>query len=71
MSFYEVLDDVFDNINKQYGKDNDTILEQKEQLKYVYENENKWKCNELLKIIKPKKWYINTDGVIVSIASTE
>ena len=66
MTFYQVLDEVFDKINKQYGKDNN-ILEQKEKLKYIYDNENKWKCDELFKSIKPKKWYMDAEGSIVSI----
>jgi hypothetical protein len=67
MNFHEVLDEVFDKICTKYGAYND-IIKQKEQLKYVYDNESKWRSEEILKAIKPKQWYIDEKGIVIRVA---
>lgn len=59
------INDIFDEIFNLYGKD-DEIMQMKNDLLYVYANEKKWRCDEILKLIKPKQWYIDENGNIKS-----
>jgi len=67
-NFYEQLDTVFDILYERYGFIDD-IINLKSDLLYVYENENSWKSQALLKLIKPKQWYIDENGCIKSVPS--
>ena len=67
MSFHEVLDDIFDKIKKNYEDNNDNIIEKKNKLLYIYENEDKLKCKEILKTIKPKNMYIDANGNVINV----
>jgi hypothetical protein len=66
MSFYEVLDDVFDKLSKTYSTNNIDLVKHKQNLIYIYENENNWRCAEIKKLIIPKKWYIDETGQLHS-----
>jgi hypothetical protein len=66
MNFYEVIDNVFDKLYEKYGF-NDDIIQNKQDLLHVYENENSWRCAEIYKAIKPKHWYIDEKGCIKSV----
>ena len=57
------INDIFDEICKVYGYSDD-IIQYRDELLYVYDNEKQWRCKELLKVIKPKQWYIDVDGNI-------
>ena len=68
MSFYEVLDNVFDNLHNSQKSDNlVNLAEYKQKLIYVYENENSWRCTEIKKLIIPRKWYIDEIDKIHSV----
>jgi len=60
------INDVFEKISQKYGI-TDQLLQHKQDLLYVYANENKWRCEKLLKLIKPKHWFIDKEGNIHSV----
>ena len=62
-NFYEQLDIVFEKLYTKFGLSKD-IIQLKEDLLYVYENENQWRCDDLLRAIKPKKWYVDSNGYV-------
>lgn len=62
MTFYEVLDNVFDALFKKEGEFTDELIGYKSQLIEVYENEDKNKSKEILKFLTPIHWYIDSDG---------
>ena len=57
------IEKVFDKLYKIYG-DDENILQYKNDLIYVYENEESWRSAEILKYIKPKHWIIDETGKI-------
>lgn len=65
-NFYEQLDIVFDQLYEKYGL-TDELMQFKSDLLYVYDNERGWRSAELLKLIKPKRWYIDERGRVVSV----
>jgi hypothetical protein len=65
-SFYEVIDTVFNKLYDKYGL-TDEIIEMKEGLLHIYENENAYRSAEILKQIKPKHWFIDETGCIRSV----
>ncbi len=66
MNFYEVVNSVFDKLCEKYDID-DNLMEKKQELLHVYDNENKWRAAEIAKAIKPKHWYIDEKGCIRSV----
>lgn len=61
-NFYEVLDNVFDALFEKEGSFSDELIQYKSQLIDVYENEDKYKSREILKVLTPVDWYIDCDG---------
>ena len=66
---HNLIENVFNEISDKYGTD-DENAELKKALMYVYDNEAKWRSDEILKLIKPKHWYIDQNGVIHSVKCT-
>lgn len=62
-NFYEQLDIVFDKLYDKYGS-TDELMGYKNDLIDIYENENSYRCAELLKYIKPKQFYIDENGYV-------
>jgi len=58
--FYSTIDDVFDRIYDRYGL-TDQLVAMKEQLLYVYENEDRIKAQKIYDQIKPKHFTFNKD----------
>lgn len=59
--FYQVIDDIFDNLFDKYGLEID-IIDMKEKLIYAYENEERIKALKICKAITPKMFIINNEG---------
>jgi len=66
MNLYETIDTVFDELFNLYGL-TDKLIQMKGEILNVYENEAKYKSNEILKIITPKTFYIDRDGMCVLV----
>lgn len=65
-----LIEKVFNEISQKYKDedDNHEFMQLKKSLIYVYENEGAWRSAAILKIIKPKHWYIDQNGDIHSVA---
>lgn len=66
-NFYEQMDMVFDRLYEKFGL-TDELMGYKNDILHIYENENAYKSAHLLKLIKPKQWYIDETGCIRSAA---
>lgn len=64
-NFYEQIDMVFDSLYEKYGFIDD-IIQYKQDLLEIYENENSYRSADILKMIKPKNFYIDENGCIKS-----
>lgn len=64
-NFYEQMDMVFDRLYEKYGL-TDELMGYKNDLLHIYQNENAYKSAHILKLIKPKQWYIDETGCIRS-----
>lgn len=64
-NFYEQLDIVFDKLYEKHGLTQE-LMHFKSDLLYVYNNEQGWRSAEILKLIKPKRWYIDEKGYVVN-----
>ena len=62
MNFYQVLDNVFDQLFKKEGKITEELLNYKSQILDIYENEDKYKTKEIMKYLKPMHWFIDKEG---------
>ena len=65
-SFYEQMDMVFDKLYEKFGL-TDELMGYKNDLLHIYDNENAYKSAHILKLIKPKQWYIDETGCIRSV----
>jgi hypothetical protein len=64
---HDLLDKVFAEISQKYADNDDEFIELKHSLLYVYDNEAAWRSAAILKLIKPKHWYIDQNGDIHSV----
>lgn len=65
-SFYEQMDMVFDRLYEKYGL-TDELIGYKSDLLHIYDNENAYRSAHILKLIKPKQWYVDETGCIRSV----
>lgn len=61
--FYSELNRIFKNLAEKYGESEDLQTYQHDLLD-IYENENKYKSEALLKLLKPKQFQIDENGYV-------
>ncbi len=66
INFYEQLDIVFNYLYEKYGLI-DELIEHKQNLIHVYENERGYRSAAIGKLLKPKHFYIDENGYIKSV----
>ena len=61
-TFYIVLDNLFDFLFEKERSFSEELIQYKNKLIDVYENEDKYKSKEILKSITPINWCIDKNG---------
>jgi hypothetical protein len=67
MTFHKALDEAFEKIKKLYVNHDNDLDKQKEYIAYVYDNEGKWRAEEIRKLLTPKHWRIDEKGKIIRV----
>ena len=68
--FYIELNRIFKNLAEKYGESEDLQTYQHDLLD-IYENENKYKSEALLKLLKPKQFQIDENGYVRRVGWTQ